>query len=133
MAWEVVELPILKKMLEVEAPAATKAEVPAVATQIEVLPTMEVEAPSFAKVEALLPPGSRCCCCIHHGGQHPCGHQDRGSQASPTNEVKVLLPPRMSQYHGPVTATTHEVRIPADVKVKVRLSPRLRYSCYHQD
>ena len=45
-----MELPILKKTLEVEAPAATKVKVPAVATQAKFPPTMEVKAPSTIKV-----------------------------------------------------------------------------------
>ena len=48
-AWEVLEPPILKKTLEVEAPAATKVKMPALATQVKVLHTKEVEAPSIVK------------------------------------------------------------------------------------
>ena len=60
-----MELPNLKKALEVEAPAAVEAKMPATATQAKVLDTTEVEAPFIVKVKARLPPRSRSGCSLH--------------------------------------------------------------------
>ena len=77
-AWEVLELPNLKRVLEVEVPAATKVKMPATATQVKVLPKTEVKvkvpaavkvtvpAATTIEVKALLPPRSRSCYCLHH-------------------------------------------------------------------